>query len=74
MTLVVAYLGWDDYNYQAVSALQTGVWQDWLGSCPRWWNIQFKVNLTQVGDHQSRPVFLCTLSFEMAAQDAQAIH
>ena len=52
VTLVVEYLGWDDYHFghstasRAVSAWQRGAWQDWLGSCARWWNIQINVNPT----------------------------
>ena len=35
---------------------QMGVWQNWLDSLERWWNIRTKVNITQVPDHQSHPV------------------
>ena len=35
---------------------QLGVWQNWLGSQARWWNIRIKVNPTQVRDHQCHPV------------------
>ena len=45
--------GWQSFHSQAVSAWQRGAWQDWLGSCARWWNIQINVNPTQVLDHQS---------------------
>ena len=38
---------------------QTGIWQNWLGSWPRWWNFEIKVNSIQVKDHQVHPVEAC---------------
>ena len=53
-SVVVEYLSWDDHHSghssQAVSAWQRGAWQDWLSSCERWWNMQIKVNPTQLSD------------------------
>ena len=38
------------------------VWQNWLCSwcLVAWWNIQTKVNPSQVQDHQAHPVTQCT--------------
>ena len=45
MTLVVEYLGWDDYRFGHSTVSLAGAWQDWLGVA-RWWNIQINVNPT----------------------------
>ena len=34
-----------------------GIWQKWLCRWARWWNIQIKVNPTQVYDQLGHPVF-----------------
>ena len=46
--------GW--LNFFRILLGQMRVWQNWLGSWERWWNIRAKVNPTQVRDHQSHSV------------------
>ena len=54
-------LGWVDlYSWWSIVCPnlhgQMGILQDQPGSWARWWNIQIKVNPTQVHDHQPHPV------------------
>ena len=48
-----------------------GIWQKGLGSCARWWNIEIKVNATQVSAHLGHPVQ--KLSFSYVYQIFQGI-
>ena len=61
MSLVFVDLGWVELYFRCsivcpILLVQMGIWQVWLGSLARWWNIQIKVNTTQVHDHQIYPV------------------
>ena len=56
VTLVVEYLGWDDYHFGHSTTWQRGAWQDWLRSCARWWKIQINVNQTPRYATTSHPV------------------
>ena len=63
VALVVADLGLVDCDigHSTVCPIllgQNGNWQNSQGNWAIWWNIQIKVNPTQVCDHQSHPVSL----------------
>ena len=45
VTLVVAHLGWVDFDFSHSTVCpillgQMGIWQNWLYSWAKWWNIQ----------------------------------
>ena len=61
VVLVFCYLGWVDFyfGYPTVSLVPLGltkIWQNWLGCSAGRWDIQIKVNPTQVTNDQPHPV------------------
>ena len=61
--MVVSYTGWVDFEFgHSGQALlwQMGIWQNGLCCWARWWNIQIKVNPTQVTDHPTHRVEDCS--------------
>ena len=59
LDLVELDLGHSTYPLPAPVVLgQMGVWLNWLCSWATWWNIQIKVNPTQVHDHKPHPVVM----------------
>ena len=53
-------LGFVDLDYECSTVCPTllglmGIWQKRLGSLPRWWNTDIKVNPTQVSAHLGHP-------------------